>query len=189
MMLLGWAVATSSAQEPAAKPAPSASREELLKQTQPGAEHERMAKYAGEWAASASMGNRSSVGSARARMITGGRFLHIEYTLTGAAGPIEGSFLIGFDRRHGHYELLATDTFGTYWVASRGKSEAEGGKIKLAGRDDDPTMKALGFTKEFVHVLDFRRPDEWGIEVRFIDTRTPERREIQAMEYRFQRKP
>jgi hypothetical protein len=49
-------------------------------------------------------------------------------------------------------------------------------------------MKAMGYTKEFVHVVDFRTPDEFVIEVWFVDTRTAERREFKFMDYTFKRR-
>lgn len=49
-------------------------------------------------------------------------------------------------------------------------------------------MKAMGYTKEFVHVLDLRDADEYAIQVWFVDTRTPERREFKFMEYTFKRR-
>ena len=57
----------------------------------------------------------------------------------------------------------------------------------MYGKDDDPVMKAMGFTKEFVHILDIRGKDEFAVEVWFVDTRTAERREIKSLEYIFTR--
>ncbi len=121
-------------------------------------------------------------------MIVGNRFLQIEYQAEGASGELEGMFTIGFDGRHDHYALFAVDSFGTYFVSSKGKLDEATGTIRMLGSDDDPMMKAMGLTKEFVHVLDLRGPDKFAIEIHFVDTRTPERREIKFMEFVFTRK-
>jgi hypothetical protein len=158
----------------------------------PGAEHEELAKCVGGWTIEVTMGAgpRALVykGEAENRMIVGGRFLEIEYQAKSAsAGETEGVFTIGFDRRHERYALIAMDNFGTYFVTSQGPRDEASGTIRLLGTDDDPMMKAMGYTKEFVHVLDLRGPDEFSIEVRIIDTRTPERREMKYITYAFTR--
>jgi hypothetical protein len=158
----------------------------------PGPEHEKLAAYAGDWDVKIDMGGGPAAmkyeGASESRMIVGKRFLQIEYQAKGSSGDLEGMFTIGFDGRHDHYALFAVDSFGTYFVSSKGKADEATGKIRMLGTDDDPMMKAMGFTKEFVHVLDLRGPDEFAIEIHFIDTRTPERREIKFMEYVFTRK-
>ena len=79
------------------------------------------------------------------------------------------------------------DSYGTYFVTSRGKQDETTRKIKMYGKDDDPRMKAMGFTKEFAHVLDIRGKDEFAIEVWFVDTRTEARKELKSTEYIFKR--
>ncbi len=172
-----------SAQAP--KQPPSA--EDLLAQTKPGPEHERLAQLAGAWNIAVTMGGGPQPmkwqGQANAKPVVGGRFLEINYEAPGAGDPAEGMLLLGFDRRHGEYTLVALDQWGTYWVTARGKP-TEGSKlVKLYGRDDDPMMKAMGLTKEFAFALDFGKPDALQIEALMIDTRTPERKEHKLVEY------
>ncbi len=180
-----------SAQEakPRAKPL---SAEEQLKLTKPGPEHEELARYAGKWDVEVSLGSGASAmiyrGTAENRMTVGGRFLQMEYQAKGQADSMEGIFTVGFDPRHQRHTLIAMDSFGTYFVTSQGQREAKSGKIRMLGSDDDPMMKAMGFTKEFVHVLDLRSADEFAVEVWFVDTRTPARREFKYMDYSFKRK-
>jgi len=165
---------------------------DALKLGQPGAEHKKLAQYAGEWEAIVKMGGGNAArvysGTAKNRMLAGGRFLEIEYQTKGPTESLEGAFLVGFDGRHQRFALVALDSFGTYFVTSQGKRNDETGKARLLGTDDDPQMKAMGFTKEFAHVLNFSGDDEFTIEVLLIDTRTAERREIKFMEYQFKRK-
>jgi hypothetical protein len=171
----------------------SASQSALARLSHPGPEHRRLGELTGKWGVTIHMGSGSGsstanhTGTAESRLTTQGRFLFIEYAAKGATGPLEGTFTLGFDSRHDEFVLMATDTYGNYFVTSRGKSESSGAPIKMYGRDDDPTMKAMGLTKEFVHVLHLRNRTEFALEIWFVDTRTQERKEIKFMEYRFRR--
>ncbi|MDZ4781837.1 MAG: DUF1579 family protein [Planctomycetia bacterium] len=139
-----------------------------------------------------SMGSGASAikyqGTAESRMTVGGRFLQVEYQAQGKADATEGMFTAGFDSRHQRHTLIAMDSFGTYFVTSQGQRDAKSGKIRMSGTDDDPVMKALGHTKEFVHVLDLRGPEEFVMEVWFVDTRTAARKDFKYMDYTFKRK-
>jgi hypothetical protein len=166
------------------------SAEDQLKLTKPGPEHDALARYAGTWDVTVSMGSGASAmkyqGTAESRMKVGGRFLQVEYQAKGKADATEGMFTLGFDPRHQRHTLIAMDSFGNYFVTSQGQRDAKTGKIRMSGTDDDPVMKALGHTKEFVHVLDMSNPKEFVIEVWFVDTRTPARKEFKYMDYTFE---
>ncbi|MEM6777131.1 MAG: DUF1579 family protein [Planctomycetota bacterium] len=163
----------------------------LLEQAKPGSEHQDLARRVGSWKVTVTMGEgdraATSNGRVKAHMLMDDRFLWIAYNTAGRAGSLKGAFMIGFDRRNSRYTIMGIDTHGTYAVTSQGNKDPQTGTIKLYGKDDDPNMKAMGFDKEFAHVLDFRSPDEFAIEVRYIDTRTPERREMKAMAFVFER--
>ena len=120
-------------------------------------------------------------------MVANGGFLICEYSLTSNQDTAEGMFTLGFDRRHTEYTIQSIDSWGTYFVTARG-NQAESKRIKLYGKDNDPHIQSLGFTKEFAYVLDFRDTNNFVIEVIMIDTRTDERQEIKMMEYDFSRK-
>lgn len=196
-LALALTLAAASSWSPAqeAKPTPQVkppTAEEQLKLTKPGAEHEELARHAGAWDVEISMGSGKAPvkyqGTSENRMTVGGRFLQMEYQTLGKAGPIDGMFTVGFDPRHQRHTLIAMDSFGAYFVTSQGRRETPGGKIRMLGTDDDPVMKALGHTKEFVHVLDLRSPDEFTVEVWFVDTRTAARKEFKYMAYTFKRR-
>jgi len=179
------ALATAEGQD-ARKPVESSS-EAQSRLAGPGPEHEKLARYSGTWDVQIKMGAQTYSGAATNRMTVGGRFLQVEYQARGTKSATEGIFVAGFDPRHQRHTLIAMDSFGPYFVTSKGKPDASG-KLRLLGSDDDPTMKAMGLTKEFVHVVDFKSADEFSIEVRFIDTRTPERKEMKFMTYSFARR-
>ena len=181
--------AQSRDQSVSAKPPSAADQIRMMK---PGKEHEELARLVGTWDVEVRMGSGKqggvSNGSGTSRMKVGGRFLEIEYQARSDKSELEGIFSIGFDHRHQKYVLVAMDSFGTYFVTSQGTRDEKTGKIRMAGTDDNPTMKAMGYTKEFLHVLDQKSDDEFDIEVWFVDTRTPARKEIKAMEFRFRRR-
>jgi len=189
-LLAAYAAENAKSSSTAATKPPS--QAEMLKMAGPGPEHEQLAGYAGTWDVEIKMGGGRNAmvyqGTAKNRMTVGGRFLEMQYEATGKGGTNEGAFTLGFDRRHKEYALVAFDSFGTYFVTSQGKRDEKSGKIRMTGKDDDPMMKAMGHTKEFVHVLDLRGPDEFAVEVWFVDTRTAERREFKYMDYTFNRK-
>ena len=157
----------------------------------PGPEHDKLEKYAGKWQLKVIIGDGDSAaetnGRANSYMTLERRFLWLGYNVDRKSGRTKGSFTIGFDRRNDRYSLVAMDTYGTYFVTSHGKKEEKSGRIRLHGTDDDPYMKSMGYDKEFLHVIDFTKPDEFTIEVYFIDTRTSERKENKAMTFQFTR--
>jgi len=188
MFVLPWQVV---AQERAQRPGGEtfAQSRELAN---PGPEHDMLSKFAGNWDVTVTAGNASgrtgSVGKCRSYMTLERRFLWIGYEARGESGRFKGAFMVGFDRRHQHFTMLAMDTDGTYFVTSKGKKLPDSQSIKLYGTDDDPYMKKLGFTKEFAHVLKFNAPNKFTIDILFIDTRTDERKEVKAIEFTFTRR-
>lgn len=178
------------ADEPVAPKNPP-SAEEQIRRMKPGKEHEGLARSVGMWDVEVRMGSGKQAllyrGTGTSRMKVGGRYLEIEYQTQADKSELEGTFSIGFDHRHQKYVLVAMDSFGTYFVTSQGGRDETTGKIRMAGTDDDPTMKAMGYTKEFLHVLDQKSDNEFVIEVWFVDTRTAARKEIKAMMFHFRR--
>ncbi|MEM1295408.1 MAG: DUF1579 family protein [Verrucomicrobiota bacterium] len=161
----------------------------LLELTKPGPEHALLKEFKGKWALTVKTGTKKeSKGNASSFMTMEDRFLWISYDARGQAGRFKGGFIIGFDRRHGHFTLLAMDIDGTYYVESRGVPDEGSKVVRLYGKDDDPYMKQLGLEKEFAHELDLRDPDKLTIAVFYIDTRTPARKELEAFTLEFRRK-
>ena len=156
-----------------------------------GPEHEALSAFSGEWELSLHMGPRDGAsvlsGSARSYMTLENRFLWIGYRAGQGGSGMKGSFTLGFDRRHGRYDLIGMDSYGTYFIVSRGKADEETGRIKLYGTDDDPYMASLGYEKAFAHEIDMSENDGFSIDVFYIDTRTEERKEQRAMRFVFKR--
>ena len=159
----------------------------------PGPYHALLKSFSGKWTVEVKAGRSGrqavSNGNGNSYMLVDGRFLWIGYGARGQAGGFKGSFIIGFDRRHERFDLIAMDTSGTYFITSHGKPDGDSKRIKLYGKDDDPYMKSLGYEKEFAHVVDLSDTNRLVIEVLYVDTRTKERKEQKAMEFVFTRKP
>ncbi|MBD3257137.1 DUF1579 domain-containing protein [candidate division GN15 bacterium] len=128
---------------------------QLMRLAQPGPEHERLASLAGEWQLSNKAWMQpgeplTSEGTGTAEMILGGRFLKITNESTVMGQQYTGLSIIGFDRRHEEYTIVAYDNTGTYYVAARGKMEDDGKTIRMYGEDVDPIF---GFTQKYDMVL------------------------------------
>lgn len=179
------------------KPAASKS-ETLYQQALPGPEHQTLASFAGDWEAELTFGAgpaaRTTRCDGRSRMVVGGRFLQMDYRAKETVGSddpasfSEGQFQLGFDRRHRQFTIVAMDNWGTYFVTGKGQEDSSSGKIRLAGTDDDPQMKAMGLTKEFVYAIDLRDRDRLTVDVLVVDTRTPARREFKLLGIVFKRR-
>lgn len=165
----------------------------LRNQARPGPEHQLLKKLSGNWDLTIQLGpeenKKFNEGTARSYMTLENRFLWIGYEVQQSNNrKLKGSYTIGFDRRHDHFTLIAMDTYGTYFITSSGKMIEGENKAKLYGKDDDPYMKSLGFSKEFAHVIDFGDKDSFTIDVFFIDTRTEDRNQELAMKFKFKRR-
>jgi hypothetical protein len=150
----------------------------------PGAEHALLAELTGTWCAKVTTAGITRTVPASARTILGGRFLEIDVTGADSAFSTAARLLLGFDRRHGVYQAALHDTWGTYFVTARGSAEAP---TTLTGSDDDPVMRQMGLTKEFVITLREMNARRLVIDIAFVDTRTAARKLIPAGGWSFER--
>lgn len=159
-------------------------------QTAPAAEHIALAKYQGQWTVEFNFAHDNDVvytGTSTNTMLVGDRFLQVQYEARNDTSMVEGVFMFGFDRRNDAYQILAMDSWGTYFVTASGKVSPEGDAFKCYGKDNDPHMKKLGYEKEFGYLTFFETENQFSITVFWVDTRTSERNEMKALEYRFSR--
>ncbi len=168
----------------------SATSQQTNDPSTPEAAHERLATYVGDWQADLQTGSDNArvvqtSGTGSTVMYLDGRFLVTHVNIP--EGIIEEAYYtLGCDTRHGEYQITAMDNTGTHSVTARGK-QVDDGKIPMYGVDDDPTMTAMGLEKEFVFEYDFSGPDAFSIQIRFIDTCTPERIEHPFLTFAFTR--
>lgn len=143
--------------------------EQMMALAQPGAEHEVLARMAGEWATHSTFSmmpdqpEQHAEGRSSSRMILGGRFLEVRTTGEFMGKPFEGLTLMGYDRRHDHYTLVGFDTMGTYFVTGAG-NERPDGTLVLTGETHDPK---LNHTEKYDFVFKQDEDDRFRWEVWF----------------------
>jgi hypothetical protein len=165
------------------------SRAELIEQSRPGPEHERLAALEGNWEVverPAVPGAEESLGTAQGSAILDGRFLVLDFTLDSVSGARSFRYTLGYDRRHDEYSIVVMDTSGTYFVTARG-AEVDG-LIHMSGVDDDPMMARMGFEKKFVFGIDFEDKNTFSVTLFFVDTRTAEEKLMPYTTFTFMRK-
>ena len=179
-------VLLSTAPETRALQEPSASSASAL-----GPEHGQMAAYVGTWevymsSPSGTEPGAEPIGTAAARLRLDGAFLEVE--VHAESGPVSHAiYTLSFDTRHGDYAVVLMDSAGTYFVTARGKPDPDSTRIAMYGKDDDPMMTSMGLDKEFVIAFDFQAADRLVLETLFIDTRTPERKELPFLTFELRR--
>jgi hypothetical protein len=119
--------------------------QEYLKMGAPVAEHQQLAKLAGEWISHSKMWmgpgappTETPPGSHKGEMILGGRFLRFTDTGDMMGMPMEGWGLMGYNKTRGQYEMIWVDNMGTPIYFAAGKADSTGNVITLLGKVDDP---------------------------------------------------
>lgn len=119
--------------------------EQMMALAQPGAEHESLGRMAGEWVTRSTFTMmpgqpaQSADGASSSRMILGGRFLEVRNSGEFMGQPFEGLTIVGYDRRHDRYTVVAYDNMGTYYVAAEGVKQPDG-SLLLSGTTHDPKL-------------------------------------------------
>ena len=143
---------------------------ESMQLAQPGPEHERLARLAGDWEQevkfwmSAGAEPMTFTGSSTGEMILGGRFLQTKGIMKSAMGDSESLNIMGFDRRTKKYTSAGFDTWGTYFVTAQGDFDEEDGTIVLHGEDYDPVFE---INQTFNIVLKFEGDDKYTVRLYF----------------------
>jgi hypothetical protein len=143
--------------KPATNPAgPQMSADEMMQQgmklAQPGEAHQRLAKQEGTWKVSGKFFMPGAppmqfTGTQDAKMIFGGRFLHIEGKTEGAQPMMKGESLtvLGYDNRTRKHTLWGIDTFGTYSISAAGDWDEATNSITYVGENEEPGMGKVPF--------------------------------------------
>lgn len=170
LLILAWAAGSAPAgAHPGHDPSQIA---RYMEASKPGEQHTMLAALAGSWDQSAKIWPapgrepRTLTGSCENRMILGGRFLQSEAAGESMGTPWETLQIIGYDRRHERFEIVAFDTQGTYSVSATGGYDPETRTISMYGEDDDPIF---GYTQKFDMNLRFVSDDEYVFEIVFKD--------------------
>ncbi len=147
LILAVLAAATAGAQEPANEPAgddATAAAAALDDPAQPGTHHQHLARLAGRWRYTLKVWLTpdgepvEASGTAEARTILGGRFLHTVYRGELLGRPYESWSTDGYDNQAKQYVGTWRDTQGTYTLIYRGSCSEEGAERTTTAELTDP---------------------------------------------------
>ncbi|MBE2280879.1 MAG: DUF1579 family protein [Ignavibacteriaceae bacterium] len=131
----------------------TASLEEMIKLTQPGAEHELLAIFEGVWEQEIHIFFRSDTvsvtkgtGKITNQFVLGSRYIQSIGSSIAFGMHISSITYIGFDKRFGKYSMFTMDELGTYAVNSLGEYVDEEASFIFEGNALDPvTSEYLNF--------------------------------------------
>jgi hypothetical protein len=155
----------------------------------PGAQHKKLAAQAGEWTvatkfwmAGPDAPPAESAGTAKMKMILGGRFQMQEFSGTMMGMPFEGVGLIGFDNATKELTSVWVDGMGTGTMIAKGKPAAEKAPQSFTGEMVAPD----GSTYATRTVITEKGADEFVFEMFMKGGESPD--EAKAMELTYKRK-
>lgn len=117
-----------------------------MESAKPAKQHEALAKQAGDWAADcvAHMSGASEPvkikGTAKRKMILGGRFLQEDFKGEFMGQPFEGVMTLGYDNNTKKYTAVWVDSRGTGTMVSQG-SDTKPGVVECKGMMYCPIQK------------------------------------------------
>ena len=164
---------------------------EYMELMKPGPEHELLHAFVGSWEMNVKLWQMpgqdpvEASGTAENRMILGDRFLLLESTSGEGEMYTETMGIMGYDRRHKHFTNVGYDTWGTYYVTSKGDYDAEKKQWILYGEDSDPIM---GFDQKYNFIITWLNDDTWKVEVVFIDFPMADEKEFKMVEITYTRR-
>jgi len=122
---------------------PKADMQAMMEAMQPGAQHEAMGFFIGDWTTTSKMwmgpGEPTvSEGTASYEWLMGGRYLKATFQGDTMGMPMQGMSIDGYDKIRGEYFSLWIDNMGTGYMASVGTSTDGGKTITYSGTTADP---------------------------------------------------
>lgn len=105
-------------------------------------------------------------GICESQMILGGRFLSSECKSNVGGSIVENNSIIGFDRRHKKFTIVAYDSTATYYVAAAGPYDEARKATVMSGEDYDPV---LGGKQVYDFVIRTISSDQFVSEIIFKD--------------------
>ena len=134
---------------------------ELYEMMNPGAEHDMLKQYGGDWALEYEyrMGMdqepMTSPGEGKIEMILGNRFMKWSSKGEMMGQQVESLMILGFDKRIKKFTIYGFDTMGTYAVSAQGEQDTETGIITFEGTNYEPA-----FDKEMRYQMRFNISDK-----------------------------
>lgn len=150
------------AQEPQGGPSSPQDMQKMMQEYEkmgaPVAEHQKLAKLAGEWINQSKMWmgpgappTETRPGLHTGEMILGGRFLRFTETGDWMGKPMEGWGIMGFNKLRGEYQMMWLDNWGTTMYYAAGTADSSGSVITLAGKVDDPMTGAKDKDVKYIY--------------------------------------
>ena len=135
----------------------------------PGEPHQAMAARTGTWSGDATLYESGTESTSRTTyersMILGGRYLVEDVTGAWSGMPFQGRAIVGFDNHRKEYFSIWVDSFGTGYMAFRGK-KAKDGSIHMA---TEPQEDFLGRTSSYRTVTTYPDANTETFEMFHID--------------------
>jgi hypothetical protein len=162
--------------------------EAYMKLNAPNENHEFLENFVGEWVVTTTAWMQpgaepiSSVGTAKAAMIIGGRFLKVDFKGTMFGQPFEGILIMGYDSYQKKNISFWIDSSSTAFYLTEGSRKEGTKKIVETGVWQDP-MGGEDMNVRNTTILVSK--DEYKFEMVMI---LPEGTEFKSMEYRAKRK-
>jgi hypothetical protein len=154
-------LAQDAAKQDAAPPDEAAMMEAYMKLIAPGPQHQKLKSLVGDWTATQTLWMApgappmENAGTAKFRMIMGGRFLVQNYSSEiPGMGKFQGRGTTGYDKVAEGYIQTWIDSFGTSIMLSKGKA-TDDRTVEMIGEAQDPlTKKMVGFRTVSKYVSD-----------------------------------
>jgi len=162
--------------------------EAYMKLNAPNENHEFLKNFVGEWVVTTTAWMQpgeeaiSSVGTAKAAMIIGGRFLKVDFKGTMFGQPFEGILIMGYDNYQKKNISFWIDSSSTAFYLTEGSRKEGTEKIVETGVWQDP-MGGEEMNVRNTTILVSK--DEYKFEMVMI---LPDGTEFKSMEYRAKRK-
>lgn len=155
----------------------------------PAAEHEPLERFVGEWIMTMTLymagpagPSVQAKGTAVARWILGGRFVHSEWRMSVMDSPYEALSITGFDRGKNLYTTVAVNSMDTQMATARGTWDSASRTFTFYGDLDEPSLGVHG--RAVKTLIRFESDDRYSLEV--IDLHAGE--SYRVVEIAFQRK-
>lgn len=172
------------------KPAGGPSQEEMdawMKYMTPGEQHKKLAAQEGEWTVATKMWMdpkappTDGTGTAKIRMIFGGRYQVMEYSGSFMGMPFEGMGIAGYDNASKEHVSVWVDSMSTGMMPSKGTADASG-KVTSVGEFVNP----MGQVEKMRMVMTPGDKDSFRLEGFVKSAKNPE--EAKCMELNYTRK-
>jgi len=163
--------------------------QEWMKLAQPGKKHEMLKRHEGEWNVTMRSWMQpgepptEGKGTARYKMILGGRVMTEEFHGDFMGMPFEGHGMIGYDNYRGRWWQTWNDNMGTGIYKGEGTGSPDGKVITIIGKSDRPAQNLKDLEMKGI----YRFPND-NLHIFETYDKGPDGKDIKTMEIEYRRK-